>query len=155
MHIVLANQWYPPESGWGGVSVYNSTIAHAYAGLGHRVTVIAARFSQDVPAERCEDGLRVRRLLVGDAYRLRRLPILGRYVRPAQQLAYSWRVNQAIGRLHQECPVDIVEFAEVNYVPRPGNVAWVARKLEPSRARQVFPHRRAVQPRRRNDRGAG
>ncbi|MCL4489680.1 MAG: glycosyltransferase family 4 protein [Chloroflexi bacterium] len=114
MHIALVSRWFPPESGWGGVSVYNSTIAHAYAELGHQVTVIAARFSRDVPAERCEDGARVRRLLVGDAYRLRRLPMLGRYVRPAQQLAYSWRVNQAIRRLHQECPVDIVEFAEVN-----------------------------------------
>ncbi len=29
MHLVLANQWYPPESGWGGVAMWNDALADA------------------------------------------------------------------------------------------------------------------------------
>jgi glycogen synthase len=114
MHIVLANQWYPPESGWGGVARYNHTIAHAYHKLGHSVTVIASRTSLSTPALKDDSGISVRRLMVSDAYRWRRLPILGRYVRPVQQLAYSRCVNAALRDLNREQPIDVVEFAEVN-----------------------------------------
>jgi glycogen synthase len=114
MHIVLANQWYPPESGWGGISMYNHVMAHAYRALGHEVTVIASRTSSSISATSESDGIRVRRLLVRDAYRLRRLPGLGRYVRPLQQLAYSWRVSQTLKHLHRLQSIDVIEFAEVN-----------------------------------------
>lgn len=114
MHLLLANQWFPPESGWGGVGMYNYAMAHAYRALGHQVTVIASRVSPQVPAEFETDGIRVRRLLVRDAYRWRRLPLAGRYVRPVQQLAYARRVNAALRELHRKQPIDVVEFAEVN-----------------------------------------
>ena len=114
MHIVLANQWYPPESGWGGVGMYNYAVAHTYRELGHCVTIIASRTSPDISALIDDAGISVRRLMVRDTYRWRRLPILGRYVRPVQQLAYTWRVNAALRELHREQPFDIVEFAEVN-----------------------------------------
>lgn len=114
MHLVLANQWYPPESGWGGVAMWNHAIAHALHDLGHRITVIAARASEKIPAEHISDGIRIHRLLVRDPYRLRRLPILGRYVRPVLQLAYSARVDHALRELFARDPFDVVEFAEVN-----------------------------------------
>ncbi len=114
MHLVLANQWYPPESGWGGVAMWNYAMARAYRSLGHAVTVIAARDSNAIPTNQEIDGIQVRRLLVHNRYRWRRLPMIGRYVRPAQQLAYARRVDRALRELHQERPIDAVEFAEVN-----------------------------------------
>jgi glycogen synthase len=114
VNIVLANQWYLPESGWGGVAMWNNAMAHAYRALGHQVTIIASRLSPNIPTERQVDGIRINRLLVRDPYRWRRLPGIRRYVRPAQQLAYARRVDRTLRELHREQPVDVVEFAEVN-----------------------------------------
>jgi glycogen(starch) synthase len=114
MHIVIANQWYPPESGWGGVGMHNYTLAHAFRALGHDVTVIASRLSQEIPAEHETDGIRVRRILVRDLYRWRHLPVVGCYVRPAQQLGYARRVNEVLHLVHKQRPIDVVEFAEIN-----------------------------------------
>ena len=60
VHIALVNQWYPPD--YGGVGVYNSAMARAYAALGHRVTVMTARSAADQPAVADEDGVRAGRL---------------------------------------------------------------------------------------------
>jgi glycosyltransferase involved in cell wall biosynthesis len=114
MHLVLANQWYPPESGWGGVAMWNHAMAYAYLALGHQVTVIASRASAQIPALMEMDGIHMRRLLVHDNYRWRRLPGIGRYVRPAQQVAYARCMDRALRELHRERPIDMVEFAEVN-----------------------------------------
>ena len=114
LHIVLANQWYPPESGWGGVAMYNHTIARAFRRIGHQVTVVAARYDKATPPVQERDGVRIVRLLVRDNYRLRRLPGLGHYVRPVKQLLYSWRVNQVLRKLHSATPIDLVEFTDVN-----------------------------------------
>src|SRR5712692_146421 len=114
MHIVLANQWYPPESGWGGVAMYNHAIAHAYRELGHEVTIIARRNDAATPAYAEADGVRIHRLLTRDYYYWRRTPVIGYYSRGLQQLAYSWRVKRAIERLHKTQPIDVIEFAEIN-----------------------------------------
>jgi glycosyltransferase involved in cell wall biosynthesis len=114
MRIVIANQWYPPESGWGGVAMYNHAIAHAYRKLGHEVTIIARRNDETTPAYAEVDGIRVHRLLTRDHYCWRRAPVAGYYSRALQQLSYSWRLRRALQRLHQRQPIDIVEFAEIN-----------------------------------------
>ncbi len=114
MHILLANQWFPPESGWGGVAMWNYAMARAYRALGHQVTVVASRTSSQIAAFLETDGVSVHRLLVHDMYRFRRLPGIRRYVRPAQQLAYAWRVDRVLRRLHLDQSYDIVEFADVN-----------------------------------------
>ncbi len=114
MHLVLANQWYPPESGWGGVAMWNYTLARAYRQLGHSVTILAARTAPEIPETKDDDGITVHRLLVRDNYRWRRLPGVGRYVRPIQQLLYARRVDQALRALHRAKPFDVVEFADVN-----------------------------------------
>jgi glycogen(starch) synthase len=114
MHIALANQWYPPLSGYGGVAMYNYYLSHALQQLGHRVSVIACRWSADVPAMRNDNGVAVHRLLHRDHYRLHRLPLLGCYVRPVQQLAYSLRVARKLREIEQAEGLDVVEFAEVN-----------------------------------------
>jgi glycogen synthase len=114
MHIVLANQWFPPESGWGGVGMHNHTIARAYRQLGHEVSVIASRLTEHIPSFHKTDAISVHRLLIKDMHRARKLPALGKYVRSFQQLGYSFRVKRALDRLHQAKPIDVVEFAEVN-----------------------------------------
>ena len=114
MHIVLANQWYPPESGWGGVAMYNHAVAHAYRALGHEVTIIARRNDATTPAYAEVDGIRIHRLLTRDHYYWRRMPLAGYYSRPVQQLAYSWRLKRAIERVNKTRSIDVVEFAEIN-----------------------------------------
>jgi glycosyltransferase involved in cell wall biosynthesis len=114
MHIVLVNRWYPPHSGYGGVAVYNRYLAHALVKRGHRVTVVAARWSPDVPGLHEDNGVTVHRLLSQHRYRIHRLPIIGRYVRPLQQFLYSFQVARKLRELEvEDCP-DVVEFAEVN-----------------------------------------
>lgn len=49
LNICLISQEYPPETNWGGVGIYMSTLATEFARLGHRVTVIA-RASPGAPA---------------------------------------------------------------------------------------------------------
>ncbi len=114
MHIVIANQWFPPDGGWGGVAMYNNVIAHAYSALGHQVTVIARRNEATTPAFTKTDGIRIHRLLTRDHYYWRRMPVAGYYSRPVQQLCYSWRVSRAIKRVHKTRPIDVIEFAEIN-----------------------------------------
>lgn len=112
MHIVLANQWFLPEH--GGIGKYNAEMARAYRTLGHQVTVICKRPAPTVPLEEEIDGVRVRRIPIGDSYWLRRTPVVGRYARPTRQLVHAWRVNRALREVHARQPVDVVEFAEVN-----------------------------------------
>lgn len=114
LHIVLANQWYPPHTGSGGVAAHNLYLAHALVKLGHRVTVVAARWSSDIPATAHDNGVTVHRVLSQDHYRLRRLPVLGRYVRPVQQWLYSRRVAVELRRLEQVDRPDVIEFVDVN-----------------------------------------
>lgn len=114
MHIALVNQWYPPHSGYGGVAMYNYYLSHALHERGHRVSVVACRRSTDAPALHNDNGVTVHRLLSRDCYPLRRLPVLGRYVRPAQQLAYSRHVANQLREIEQSEGMDVVEFAEIN-----------------------------------------
>lgn len=114
MHIVLANQWYPPESGWGGVAMWNYAMAHAYRSLGHDVTIVTSRRSVEIPALQEVGGIEVRRLLVRDPQRLRQLPGAGKHVRGVQLFLYSHRVAETLREIHRRKLIDVVEFAEVN-----------------------------------------
>ena len=114
MHIVLVSRWYPPHTGYGGVAAYNHSLAHALRELGHHVSVVAARWSADVPAAADDRGVRVLRLLAPYHYRLHRLPLLGRQMRAIEQLRYSRKVARALAGLDARHPIDVVEFAEVN-----------------------------------------
>lgn len=114
MHIALVNQWFPPESGHGGVAMHNYYFTQACSQLGHEVTVISKRLSYEVPAIRYVNGVTVIRVPAFGLYRYRRLPGLGRYYHAIELLAYSWRVCQALRMVHNYKPVDIAEFADVN-----------------------------------------
>ena len=114
MHIALASRWYPPHTGNGGVAAYTYYLAHALAELGHRVSVVAARWSADVPAYQHDRGVAVHRLLAVHRARLHRLPLLGRHMRAVDQLRYSARVDQALRQIAARDRLDVVEFPEVN-----------------------------------------
>jgi glycosyltransferase involved in cell wall biosynthesis len=114
VHIALINQWYPPESGSGGVAMHNYYFANACSKLGHRVTVIARRPSPDIPARHCTDGISVLRVSTPNLYRCRRVPLVGRQYRVVAALIYSWQVCQALATLHREVHVDVAEFTDVN-----------------------------------------
>ncbi len=132
--IILANLWYPPHSGFGGVAVYNYYLAHALVKLGHKVTVIAARRSSDVPVLYNDNGVEVHRLLLKNYYYLHRLPLIGRYVRFIQHFLYARRI--ALKLLQIEKP-DIIEFAEINaesffYLQNPSRAKVVVRCHTPT-----------------------
>jgi glycosyltransferase involved in cell wall biosynthesis len=113
MHIALVSRWYPPHTGYGGIAAYTYYLAHALVKLGHRVTVMAARWSPDVQALEMEAGMTTHRLLSQHRYWPQRLPMIGRYMRPIRQLRYSIQVARKLRELEAFDRPDVVEFAEV------------------------------------------
>lgn len=113
MRIALVSRWYPPHTGYGGVSVYHYFLARALVRLGHEVTVVAARWSADVPAMADDGGVVVHRLLTQHRRRLHRLPIAGRYVRPLRNLLYGRQVAKKLRELEIRQAPNVVEFADV------------------------------------------
>lgn len=114
MHIVLVNRWYPPYTGFGGVAAYQYDLTHALARRGHQVTVLAARWSPDMPSIQYDQAVKVIRLLAPERSWLKRLPLLGRYARFLQQYRYSLDVSRALSRMNGAGRADVIEFAEVN-----------------------------------------
>jgi glycosyltransferase involved in cell wall biosynthesis len=97
----------------GGVAMHNYYTAGALVKAGHRVTVIAARWSTDVPALDQSEGVVVHRLLSQHRSWLHRLPILGRHARAFVQGCYSRQVARTLRALEQSSPPDVVEFADI------------------------------------------
>lgn len=113
MHIVLVHSRYPPHSGSGGIAMYNHYLSRALVDLGHKVTVIAARWSDNVQDFEELEDVRIHRLLIRHRSWLHRLPVVGRHMRSFLQVLYSARVARMLSRLQRKQKVDIVEFAEV------------------------------------------
>jgi glycosyltransferase involved in cell wall biosynthesis len=113
MHVALVCRWYPPHSGFGGVAMHNYYLARGLLQAGHRVTVVAARYSPDVPAVEQSEGVTVRRLLSRHRPWLHRLPLLGRHARSLVQACYSRRVARELQALEASDRPDVVEFADV------------------------------------------
>ena len=136
MHIAFVHKSFPPEGGWGGIGMYNYHMALALRELGHKVTVLSARVSEDVPPVQEKAGIRILRLLVSDWYYLRRLPALGRYFYQLVHLVYGLRVSQVIQKLQNQQPLDLIEFAEINaegfFSARTSRVPIVVRCHTPS-----------------------
>jgi glycosyltransferase involved in cell wall biosynthesis len=114
MHIVLANQWYPPETGGGGVATHNEAFARACVALGHQVTALSYRPNPTTPRDTMRDGVRIVRVPSINPFRFHRLPLIGRQYRFVQAIGYSRTICHALAAINRESPIDIVEFAEVN-----------------------------------------
>lgn len=113
MHVALVNRWYPPHTGFGGVAMYNYFLAAALTEKGHRVSIVAARWSPTVPpVEQC-DRIHVRRLLVKHRPWLHRLPLAGRHMRSVVLASYSRQVMHALRDLESKDRPDVVEFADI------------------------------------------
>ena len=93
--------------------MYNYYLSRALARLGHRVTVVASRWSQDVPGHEEVGNIRIHRLLTNHRYWLHHLPVVGSRMRSVLQMLYSARVAGVLLRLQRRSKVDVVEFAEV------------------------------------------
>ena len=113
MHIALVCRWYPPHSGFGGVAMHNYYAARALVKAGHRVSVIAARWSEDCAALEVAEGVTVRRLLSLHRSWMHRLPLYGRHARSFVQWSYSRRVAAALRNLERADPPDVIEFADI------------------------------------------
>ena len=114
MHILLANRWYPPHSGFGGVAMYNYYLSQALVHLGHQVTIVSARRQESDPKLSHNGRITVHRILQKHRPRLHRLPLLGRHVRFIQQISYSVNLSKILALLDRIDPFDLVEFADVN-----------------------------------------
>jgi glycogen synthase len=113
MHIALVSRWFPPHTGFGGVAMHVLYLGRALVEMGHRVTVIAARWSPDVPARHETDGISVHRLLVQHRSWLHRLPLIGSDMRSLLQGRYSTRVMRELMSMPLKDRPDVVEFADV------------------------------------------
>lgn len=125
MHIALINQWYPPESGYGGIASYNYYMAHAYRELGHRVFVIA-KSELGALTFKSDCGVEVHRVpQVQFSYRFNHVPSVGNNLRWLRDILYSRRVKKKLYELHGQYGIDIAEYAEVNI-----EGFWHAKDLE-------------------------
>lgn len=104
MRIAFVSQEYPPETAHGGIGAQTYLKAHGMASLGHEVVVVS--HSADNTRRETWDGpVRVIRIPGYD----RRLPI---HTEPVRWLTYSAEAAAAVAALHNETPLDIVDFPE-------------------------------------------
>ncbi|MCZ7557101.1 MAG: glycosyltransferase family 4 protein [Bacteroidia bacterium] len=114
LNIILANRWYPPYSGFGGVAAYQRDLGRELVNRGNSVTVLAARYSKRDPETQNDLNVAVYRELVRERGITARLPVLRARVRSLDQYIYSKRLNARLRELEVEGKISIVEFAEVN-----------------------------------------
>ena len=104
MRFVLVSQQYPPETTGGGIGTQTYAKAHGLARLGHDVVVIS--HSRDDRRREYRDG----------SVRVIRIPGFDERMRlnttEAWWLTYSLEVAAAITRLHQQSPIDLIDFPE-------------------------------------------
>ena len=161
LSICFVSPEYPRAStaseGIGGISTHTYTLAHALAGLGHRVVVLTD--SPDRPETFVDRGVRVHAL----APRSPRTLKMARYL-PVAWIRRSLAVAAALRRLQREHRFDVVSFPDggaAGYVyslrPRvpfvvqlfgPASLVqrWDGRRVPPARARaEAAMERRPVQ----------
>jgi glycosyltransferase involved in cell wall biosynthesis len=104
MIIVLAAREYPPETADGGIGTQTYAKAHGLSALGHTVVVVSASVD-NVRHDYQDREVRVIRIPTFED----RMPL---YTEVAEWTTYSALVAAEIARLHDESPVDLVEFPE-------------------------------------------
>jgi glycosyltransferase involved in cell wall biosynthesis len=57
MHILIGLTYYRPH--YSGLTIYTERLARSLVRLGHQVTVLTSRFSDDLPQQEIQDGVRI------------------------------------------------------------------------------------------------
>lgn len=101
MRIAIVAQEYPPETAKGGIGTQAYAKAHGLAQLGHDVTVIS-RSQKMLREERADGNVRLIRIR----------PRLDAHSEIADWISYSDAVAAEIADVHQQSPLDLIEFPE-------------------------------------------
>ena len=104
MRIALVSQEYPPETAKGGIGTQTFLKAHGLAALGHEVHVIS-RQPGGGRTEHVNNGVHVTRIPGFDA----RMAV---YTEAVDWLSYSAEVAAALATLHEQQPLDLIDFPE-------------------------------------------
>jgi glycosyltransferase involved in cell wall biosynthesis len=104
MRLVLVSQEYPPETARGGIGTQTHAKAHGLARLGHRVFVIS-HAPDEQPREYDDGPVKVIRVT---GYN-RCAPV---HTLEAWWLTHSMSVAAALAALHEQVPIDLVDFPE-------------------------------------------
>lgn len=113
MNICLVSQFYPPDTGGGGIAAYVYYLAHGLKRLGHRVFVVSkmAVGSQKISEDGSITVIRVPQW--GPSYRASRVPFTGRQMRAVRNLFYSFAVRRQLAKLSRSVRLDIVEYSDI------------------------------------------
>lgn len=114
MNIVICTRFYPPDTGGGGIASYAYNQAKALKAAGHTVRVIS-RLTESSNTVQVTEGIQVCRISLPLAHdRLRRLPIIGRQIRFAQDMLYAREVRKTLVKVARDFQPDIVEYADID-----------------------------------------
>lgn len=107
MNLCFICREYPPAPRMGGIASATRDQARALARLAHRVHVVAPAW--EVPGTSDEEGVLVHRVRAGRW----QVPVVARYTsQTLDRLGWSWAAAQAVGRLHREEGLEVVEAPE-------------------------------------------
>ncbi|MBC7262136.1 MAG: glycosyltransferase family 4 protein [Chloroflexi bacterium] len=113
MNICLVSQFYPPDTGGGGIAAYIYYLAQGLRRRGHTIYVISKSNGHSAPFIE-QDGIAVYRLKQPDTpYRLTLLPLVGRQWRGFVFFAYSCKVRRLLQTIARQVHIDIVEYADI------------------------------------------
>jgi glycosyltransferase involved in cell wall biosynthesis len=113
MNICLVSQFYPPDTGGGGIAAYVYYLAHGLKRLGHRVFVVSkmAVGSQRISEDGSLTIIRVSQW--SPSYRASRVPFTGRHMRALRNLIYSFAVRRQLAKLSRSVRLDVVEYSDI------------------------------------------
>jgi glycosyltransferase involved in cell wall biosynthesis len=114
MNICLVTQYFPPDTGGGGIASYAQYLAQGLRARGHSIRVISRLAPNSKPFANVGDIEIYRIVAPLQSHRWSRLPILGRHIRFFRDLVYAWRIRKLLLRMRAEWLPDIVEYADID-----------------------------------------
>jgi glycosyltransferase involved in cell wall biosynthesis len=113
VNICLVSQFFPLDTGGGGIAAYSRYLARGLVQRGHRVFVVSKMGLHSRPISE-DAGITVFRIPQWNfGYRATRIPIAGKHLRAIRNLAYSLVVRGQVERLAKQVPLDVVEYPDI------------------------------------------
>lgn len=113
LKIAIVNQWFPPETGGGGVATYNVAFAKSLKRLGHDVVVVTSTRQAEMRREQFDSIPVVRVPRPRLSRRLDRLAGIGKQMRALRTLLYADRLSRLLPELCREFQIDVCEYADI------------------------------------------